>query len=76
MQNITIGRYRPASDYGIEVPEGSVDVADEWAGYIEGTREDGSGWILWIDAAGNPSVFYAQREADGGIIEPGIPLSV
>lgn len=68
MQNITIGRYRPASDSGLIVPPGSVDVADLYAGWIEGTREDGSGWILWLDAQGSPDVFWGQRDPDGGIV--------
>lgn len=68
MSNITIGRYKPAADHGLTVPEGSVDVADLYAGWIEGTREDGSSWILWLDAKGSPDVFWAQRDPDGGIV--------
>ena len=68
MQNITIGRYTPAEKSDLTVPEGSVDVADLYAGWIEGTRADGSTWILWLDANGSPDVFWAQRDAGGGVI--------
>lgn len=74
MHNVTIGRYRPAADYGLTVPEGSVDVADLYSGWIEGVREDGSSWILWLDANGSPDVFWAQRDEGGGIVGDPIVL--
>ncbi|RBO82083.1 hypothetical protein [Nocardia puris] len=54
MQNITIGRYRH-------------DTVIQWAGWIEGTREDGSTWILWLDDNGNPCVYFPHREPDGAV---------
>jgi len=72
MQNITIGRYKP---YPEPIPAGSTDVADLYDGWIEGIRDDGSTWILWLDAHGNPEVFWARREPDGGVIGDPIRLT-
>jgi hypothetical protein len=57
MQNITIGRYSEAE--GIE---------KAFAGWIEGVRDDGTSWIMYLDAEGNPETFWAQRESDGAVI--------
>lgn len=51
MQRIEIGRY----------PE----PAEGWAGYIEGTRDDGTTWIMYLDKDSNPTQFYGQREDTG-----------
>jgi hypothetical protein len=64
MQNVTIGRYKP---FPGEVPEGATDVAEIYDGWIEGTRDDGSTWIMWLDANGNPECFWPRRAADGGV---------
>lgn len=72
MQNITIGRYKP---FPGDIPESSIDVAELFDGWIEGTRDDGSTWIMWLDAAGNPTTFYPNRDADGGVIGDPIILS-
>lgn len=72
MQNITIGRYKP---FAGAIPEGSTDVADLYDGWIEGTRDDGSTWIMWLDATGNPEVFWARRDDDGGVVGDPIDLS-
>lgn len=60
MQRIEIGRY-PDSSSG-------------YAGYIEGTRDDGSEWIMWLDEAGSPALFYGQREEGGGVIGDPVAL--
>lgn len=79
MQNITIGRYKPSEPLEIPgvagVPGISVDVAAVFDGWIEGTRDDGSTWIMWLDALGNPLVYFPDREADGAVIGEGIDLS-
>jgi hypothetical protein len=64
MQNITIGRY----EHSERPPRpGVTDIADLYAGWIEGTREDGSTWIMWLDADGNPEQYWAQRDEGGGV---------
>ncbi|MCW2092482.1 UNVERIFIED_ORG: hypothetical protein M2328_005762 [Rhodococcus erythropolis] len=55
MQNITIGRYENES------------IASEFAGWIEGIRNDGSTWIMWLDENDSPTQYFARRDADGGI---------
>lgn len=86
MQNITIGRYKPTpggpfSDLPVAVKddEGTVvsttDVSAYFDGWIEGVRDDGSTWIMWLDATGNPTTFYPNRDADGGVIGDPIILS-
>ncbi|XAL85095.1 hypothetical protein RSPPQCQH_CDS0044 [Mycolicibacterium phage phi1_186001] len=79
MQNITIGRYKPAQVHAnIECFDGKppvvLDVADLFDGWIEGIRDDGSSWIMWLDSKGNPCVFYPNRDEDGGVIGDGIRL--
>lgn len=82
MQNITIGRYKPnapllAGTAGIEV---AIDVSSVFDGWIEGVRDDGSTWIMWLDALGNPTVYYGQRDETGAVVgdpvvlDPGSPL--
>lgn len=63
MQRITIERYPDSEQLG-------------YAGFIEGTRDDGSTWIMWLDDAGSPAVFWGQREPDGAVIGEGVDLSV
>lgn len=71
MQRITIGRYKPTrtlatvdlGDHGAT----AIDVADIYDGWVEGVRDDGTSWIMWLDANGNPTVFYGKRDEDGGV---------
>ena len=72
MNNITIGRYKP---YQGEMPEGCTDIADECDGWIEGVRDDGSTWILFLDATGSPTLFWAKRDEGGGVEGDPIDLS-
>jgi hypothetical protein len=77
MQRITIGRYKPTpggpfTDLPFPVEnEGTVysttDVSAYFDGWVEGVRDDGSTWIMWLDSKGNPTVFYANRDEDGGV---------
>jgi len=79
MQNITIARYQPGdfddvklwTEDGVPVKQ----VAESFAGYVEGIRDDGSTWIMFIDAEGGPCVYWGRREPDGGVIGDGIPLA-
>lgn len=71
MNNITIGRYKPIPggpfcDLPIPVKddEGTVfsttDVSAHFDGWIEGVRDDGSTWIMWLDATGKPAGVLRQ----------------
>ncbi|BCO56148.1 hypothetical protein MINTM005_13920 [Mycobacterium intracellulare] len=55
MQRITVGRYpdKEAGHYG---------------GWIEGVRDDGSTWIMFVNSSGSPVLFWNQREEDGAVI--------
>lgn len=73
MQNITIGRYKPDEGNITKIHyEGDEvvrrEVVHSYAGWIEGIREDGTTWILWLDEHGSPKTFWAQREPDGAVI--------
>lgn len=74
MQNITIGRYKPHGRT-LDVGDDAVDVADHFDGWIEGVRDDGTSWIMWLDATGNPIVFFPQREEDGAVVGDPIDIS-
>jgi len=73
MKRITIGRYQHQQG---ELPdEGVTAVADVFAGWIEGVRDDGTTWIMWLDAAGSPEQFWGRRDEDGGIEGEPVDLS-
>ncbi|WP_159840191.1 hypothetical protein [Nocardia sp. CY41] len=81
MQNITIGRYKPGQctatrihhdDDGNEV---SREEFDPHAGWIEGIRDDGTSWIMFMDANGSPQCFWPQREPDGAVVGDAIELT-
>ena len=59
MPNIKIGRY--------DHPSVTVD----YAGWIE---PDDRSWIIFLGADGAPAIYYAERDASGGVIGDGIPL--
>ncbi|WP_131828895.1 hypothetical protein [Mycolicibacterium conceptionense] len=61
MQRIEIGRY--------PVP------AEGWAGYVEGTRDDGSTWVMFLDESGSPAQFYGRREPDGAVVGDPVVLT-
>lgn len=61
MHNITIGRYNGTPAH--------------WDGWVEGVREDGSGWILFLDQDGSPAAFWAHRTEDGTVEGPAIDLT-
>lgn len=72
MQNITIGRYKP---FPGGAPEGSTDVAELYDGWIEGVRDDGSTWIMFLDAHGNPECYWARRDEGGGVEGDAVDLA-
>lgn len=61
MGNITVGRY---TRWPEPLPEGTVDVADEWQGWIE---PDDMSWIAFIAADGKP-VFFLNRDPETGAV--------
>lgn len=67
MQRITIGRYRQS--------DGITEPASAYAGWIEGVRDDGSEWILYLDTEGSPQEFWGQRDADGAVRGESVDLS-
>ncbi|MFE7744376.1 hypothetical protein [Nocardia sp. NPDC057455] len=56
MKNINVERYDHPS------------ITGAWSGLIEGSRDDGSTWILYLDANGSPALYWAERDEDGGVI--------
>ncbi|WP_280498377.1 hypothetical protein [Nocardia farcinica] len=80
MQNITIGRYRDNESLATRVrcdAEGVEISREEFkahAGWIEGVRDDGTRWVMFLDAQGSPQTFWARREPDGAVTGPMIDL--
>jgi len=59
LSSITIGRYDHKS------------ITKDFAGWVEPADKS---WILYLDATGKPTVFYAHREPSGAVIGEGILL--
>lgn len=79
MQNITIGRYRPDEGTITKVhykgdTELRREIVHSYAGWVEGVREDGSSWILWLDENASPVMYYGRRESDGAVIGEPVTL--
>lgn len=55
-------------------PEVSVPITDEYAGVVEGVRDDGTTWVMYLDAAGSPLVFWSERGVLGEVV--GDPISL
>lgn len=72
MTNITIGRYTQRGPD--DVPDVHV-VADHTSGWIEGTRDDGSNWIIFLAADGSPETYWARRDEGGGVLGDPIALT-
>jgi len=68
MQRITIGRYGIVPD---DIPRPAdptkQPAQDMYAGWVEGVRNDGSEWVLFIDKDGSPQVYWPTRAEDGGV---------
>ncbi|QAX92890.1 hypothetical protein KNU39_gp81 [Gordonia phage Mutzi] len=74
MQRVTIGRYRDdeAQATRIHCDEQGNEVSREpfkaYAGWIEGVRDDGTTWIIYLDENGSPQTFWGERDDTGAII--------
>ncbi|WP_280412559.1 hypothetical protein [Nocardia asiatica] len=73
MHNITIGRYKASEGNITRIHVGADgtevrEVAHSYAGWVEGIREHGTSWILWLDADGSPVMYYGRREPNGAVI--------
>ncbi|WP_052372578.1 hypothetical protein [Nocardia otitidiscaviarum] len=77
MQNITIGRYQTDDFTHLHTEDGTPaeEIAAHFAGWIEGVRDDGSTWIMYLDAHGNPETFWGRREDTGAVIGDPIILA-
>ena len=62
MRSIRIERYPNADEVG-------------YSGLVEGVRDDGSTWIMWLDRAGSPAQFWGRRDESGGVVGEPIPLA-
>lgn len=60
MSNIQIERYQDQS------------ITKDWAGCI---YDDNESWIIFLDADGRPSLYWPQRDENGGVIGEPIVLS-
>ena len=77
MNRISVERYRPSDVCGVSVddgPEVVVPITSEYAGLVEGVRDDGTSWLMYLDADGSPLVFWSQRGPAGEVI--GAPISL
>lgn len=61
MRTITITRYDVPTEVG-------------YAGCLEGEADDGSTWVLYLDAAGRPASYWPERDASGAVLGEPIPL--
>lgn len=67
MSNITIGRYD-----GL-VPAG-VDETSPWSGWVEGEDASGKSWIIYLDGASRPALYWPEREESGAVVGEPIKL--
>lgn len=84
MQRITISRYNPTNsiDLQCELAEDGksarlVDITDHYSGVVEGERDDGTTWSMFIDAHGSPELFWSEQtptsiDADGNVVGGGV----
>lgn len=81
MHNITIGRYKPNEAVATRIhcdvdgTEVSRELVQAHTGWIEGVRDDGTTWVMFMDDRGNPLMFWPQREPDGTVRGNPIELS-
>jgi len=62
----------PRKDANKPIRTGTYSPAmPEWAGWVE---DKDSTWILFYAKDGS-ALFYAKRDKNGGVIEPGIPTA-
>lgn len=75
MKRISIERYGAIPD---DVPRPAdpalTPAQDLYSGLIEGERDDGTTWVMWLDNNGSPAVFWAQRDETGAVVGDAISL--
>ena len=83
MQRITISRFTGdiaknsscilTDDDGVDHVEA---IEDHYSAVVEGVRDDGSGWVMFIDADGCPELFWSERGpdrvVDGAVVGGGV----
>lgn len=79
MQRVTIGRYNgPPLTPGVPALLATGDgehwpiPKNDYAGWIEGTRNDGTTWVMFVDGDGNPETYWPSRDDEGAVI--GLPI--
>ncbi|MDE1673841.1 hypothetical protein [Nocardia gipuzkoensis] len=71
MQNISIARFKPGevttirTECDADGKELSRTEFDPHGGYVEGSRDDGTRWVVFIAPDGTPQYFYPHRAEDG-----------
>lgn len=70
LPDVKIGRYNPEECWGVG-PDGE-HLPFGWSGYIEDGAES---WILFLDEAGRPKLFWDERDENGGVIGDPIELA-
>lgn len=76
MQRITIGRYNPIpADIPRPANPDLQPLQDSYAGWVEGVRDDGTTWIMWLNHEGSPDVYWAQRDEDGTVVGEPVQLA-
>lgn len=50
------------------------DTTSGFSGWVEGVRDDGSSWIMYIDDKGSPAEFYKERDESGGVVSDPVSL--
>lgn len=81
MQNITIGRYSEGEAVATRIHcdaegnEVSREQVQAHAGWIEGVRDDGTTWIMYMDAGGSPECFWPIRDESGAVSGDPVILS-
>lgn len=81
MQRITIERYKPIETVDIRhfdndgnLVEHRIDpLTDHYSGVIRGVRNDDTEWVMYLDEAGSPDVFWSGNETEGVF---GTPISL
>lgn len=69
MPDVKIARYNPNECFGVG-PNGE-HLAFSWSGYIE---DGNASWIMFLNDAGQPALFWNKRDEDGGVIGKPIKL--
>lgn len=76
MQRITIGRYGTIpADVARPADPALTPAQDMYDGWVEGVRDDGTSWIMFLDKGGSPECFWGDREESGAVNGEPIDLS-